>query len=169
MKCGRGRLSWTTQVLPEQRVPASRSASCPGQWKVGCKHWDSDCLPRNDIFVKKKKIWALFFFLTQSLLSQRKTHQSCRRTDTVRIARFWWDSEGACLWWIADNQTCWAAQQRGGSDIYKLALIACSPWRSTPDYPDIPDPRTCRCIHARARTHSITISGNTRPEQHGSN
>lgn len=49
----------------------------------------------------------------------------------------------------------------------KLALIVCSPSSGIPEYPDIPDPPTYRCIHVRA--HSITIPGCTRPEHHGSN
>lgn len=90
IKCGRSRLSWTTQVLPEQRVPSSRSASCPGQWKVGCKH--SDCLPHTHIF----SYTQTFSYNGNTYLLSQMMHRSGQRADMVRVARFEWDSEGAC-------------------------------------------------------------------------
>lgn len=123
-------------------------------------------------FLSKRHILVLYLSIFEPYFFSLKGRQNtrCRCTDMVRFARFTWDSEGACPLMKRWQSNLLSHPEKGGSDIlaYKLALIASSPSRGTAEHPDIPDPRTCRCIHTHARTHththSITIAGYTKPE-----
>lgn len=91
-------------------MPVSRSASCPGQWKVGTKH--SGCYN------------APSFSTLEAYLcppEERKISQVDARTQRVLLGLD--GTVSACvLWWIADNETCWASRHEKTLNVIILSL-----------------------------------------------